>query len=194
LNELLQHVEELKKNLTQLNSAGNKIPFRHPVQNGFSGAARESMPSFQEVKSKTSSFVGSQMKREKPPSVSESKIFEGSPPSHPNSEASFQEINVRWEELLQAIRKERIGVWSQLINLKPLGIRNGWLMLGAPNDIVVGMTKPYKNYLQDTIQKVLGMRVAIDFMLVANEQPVESDEDDPLIKYLKDEFGAEPVE
>lgn len=110
------------------------------------------------------------------------------------SEASFQEINVRWDELLLAIRKERIGVWSQLINLKPIGVQRGWLMLGAPNEIVIGMTRPYKTYIQEAIQRTLGARVAIDFTIVDSEQPVDKDANDPLVKYLKDEFGAEPLE
>lgn len=104
---------------------------------------------------------------------------------------------MRWEELLQAVRKERIGVWSQLINLKPLGTKNGWLMLGAPNEVVIGMTKPYKTYIQDAILKTLGMRVAIDFTVAANElanDEFNSGNDNPLVQYLKDEFGAEPVE
>ncbi len=201
LSELLQQVEAIKKNLTQPNSPVSKGAFtsRQPVQNNSgSGSVRESRSSFSETHSQAPHSVENPMRREKPVVNSASspdvKISEGKPPAHPSNEASFQEITVRWEELLQAVRKERIGVWSQLINLKPLGIRNGWLMLGAPNDVVIGMTKPYKNYVQDTIQKTLGMRVAIDFTIITNEQQVNSTTDDPLIKYLKDEFGAEPLE
>jgi DNA polymerase-3 subunit gamma/tau len=208
LNELLQQVEELKKNLTQVDSSGIKTRPRQPTQDNFEngGRVRESRSSFSENRSETP-FTESQTRREKSTvlSASEPKILEskpaftetlrpGRPPAHPSTEASFQEINVRWEELLQAVRKERIGVWSQLINLKPLGVRNGWLVLSAPNEVVVGMTKPYRNYIQDTIQKTLGVRVAIDFTIAANEQPADLDADDPLIKYLKDEFGAEPIE
>jgi len=208
LNELLQQVEELKKNLTPIDPPEIKPrpgqPNRYNLDNN--GMVRESRSPFAEIKKK-SSFTVNQTEREGSitPSASEPKIPESKPafseklqavrpPVHQSSEASFQEINVRWEELLQAVRKERIGVWSQLINLKPLGIRNGWLMLSAPNEVVVGMAKPYKNYIQDTIQKTLGMRVAIDFAITANDQPGELDVDDPVIKYLKDEFGAESVE
>lgn len=201
LGELVQQVEELKKNLALGSSFGNKSSFtsRQPLQSNLSGGSvRESRTSFSGGQSPAPSYVENQMKREMPvvgsASSSEPKILQGKPPAHPSNEASFQEITVRWEELLQAVRKERIGVWSQLINLKPLGIRNGWLILGAPNEVVVGMAKPYKIYLQDTIQKTLGARVAIDFAIVANEQPADSRLDDPLTKYLKDEFGAEPVE
>jgi len=199
LSELLRQVEELKKNLAQLNLPGSKVTSRQPLQNNSgSGSVREMRSPYSDGRSQTAPYAENSLKKEKafvnPASSSELKISEGKPPAHPSTEASFQEITVRWEELLQAVRKERIGVWSQLINLKPLGIRNGWLMLGAPNEVVVGMTKPYKNYIQDTIQKTLGMRVAIDFTIVANEQPVDSNGNDPLIKYLKDEFGAEPIE
>lgn len=201
LGELVQQVEELKKNLTSGSSLGNKGSFtsRQPGQSNLSGGSvRESRTSFSEGRSPASPYAENQKKREMPVAGSasslEPKILQGKPPAHPSNEASFQEITVRWEELLQAVRKERIGVWSQLINLKPLGIRNGWLILGAPNEVVVGMAKPYKIYLQDTIQKTLGARVAIDFAIVADEQPPDSRLDDPLIKYLKDEFGAEPVE
>ncbi len=195
LSELLQQVEELKKNVIQVSSFGIKAPPGQTVQTGFGNGAtaKESGASFSQFKPKNP-LVDNQIRRDKPPSASEPKVLESKPPAHPSTQASFQEISVRWEELLQVVRKERIGVWSQMINLKPIGIRNGWLMLGAPNEVVVGMTKPYKNYVQDTIQKVLGMRVAIDFTIVADEHPVDSKPDDPLIKYLKDEFGAEPIE
>jgi DNA polymerase-3 subunit gamma/tau len=195
LSELLQQVEELKKNITRVDPSGIKVPPRQPIQNnsGNGGPVKESRTTFSDPKPKTA-LVDNHIKRDKLQPSSQTAVLESKPPAHPGSETSFQEINVRWEELLQAVRKERIGVWSQLINLKPMGIKNGWLILGAPNDVVVGMTKPYKNYVQDTIQKVLGMRVAIDFAIVASEQTADSNPDDPLIKYLKDEFGAEPIE
>jgi DNA polymerase-3 subunit gamma/tau len=201
LGELLQQVEELKKNLTRVSPSANKVTFdsRQPVQNNLGGGTvRESRAPFSQSKSQSSQYIYNQPRRDKSAvnstSVSESKMSEGKAPSHPTGESSFQEISVRWDELMQAVRKERIGVWSQLINLKPLGIRNGWLVLGAPNEVVIGMIKPYKNYIQDTIEKTLGMRVAMDFTVVANERTVDFDDNDPLIKYLKDEFGAEPLE
>jgi DNA polymerase-3 subunit gamma/tau len=201
LGEVLQQIEELKKNLVQASGAGERgNPTSHqPIQGTYGGGMlKESRTSFSGRSSTNPLPFDARPKGEKASANSTfaggSKALDGKPPSRPGGEASFQEVNARWDELLQAVRKERIGVWSQLINLKPLGIRNGWLMLGAPNEVVVGMTKPYRNYIQDTIHKTLGMRVAIDFTIVQNERPTDSDVDDPLVKYLKDEFGAEPIE
>jgi len=56
------------------------------------------------------------------------------------------------------------------------------------------MTKPYKTYIQESILKHLGVRVAIDFAIVDNDQAVDTNVNDPLVKFLKDEFGAEPLE
>lgn len=185
LSELLQQIAELKKNLSSGNfsqSAGNT-----PL--------RETRSTFSEMKPPP--IVNSNSSAARSAKVSEEKKVLSNVDIDQDKKASFQEITVRWEELLQAVRKERIGVWSQLINLKPLGTKNGWLMLGAPNEVVIGMTKPYKTYIQDAILKTLGMRVAIDFTVAANElanDESNSGNDNPLVQYLKDEFGAEPVE
>ena len=189
LRELLQQVEDLKKNLSNSNSSANgSFTSRQSFAGNSTGAStRESRPAFSERK--VQPIANTNRAASRPPDkLSEEK------PTYSSTEASFQEITVRWDEFLQYVQKERIGVWSQLINLKPLGTRSGWLILGAPNEVVIGMTKPYKTYIQDAILKNLGMRVAIDFTVVNTEQPVETDINDPLVKFLKDEFGAEPLE
>jgi DNA polymerase III subunit gamma/tau len=189
LRELLQQVEELKKNLIGHKGSFTTQQASRPVTDGGIPG-----PSLKEARS-------SYPERKPPPVAAPSRPVprpavrnSDERPSHATSESSFQEISMRWDEFLLAVRGERIGVWSQLINLKPLGVQNGWLMLGAPNEVVIGMTKPYKTYIQDAILKTLGARVAIDFTIVNTEQPVDTDANDPLVKYLKDEFGAEPLE
>ncbi|HUI29962.1 MAG TPA: DNA polymerase III subunit gamma/tau [Candidatus Acidoferrales bacterium] len=192
LSELLQQVEEIKKNLSRRDQIGNNVRSfsEPPAAVGGINYSRKQEPVAKNFVLREPRSIPVTGVRNHEPGIQRPDNH-GAPSG---TTVSFQEITARWEELLQVVRKERIGVWSQLINLKPIGIRSGWLMLGAPNEVVIGMTKPYRNYIQDTIQKNFGMRVAIDFTIVSNEQPVESDEDDPLIKYLKDEFGAEPVE
>ncbi len=189
LRELLQQVDELKKNLIGHKGSLTAPQAPRPVADGGipGHSLKETRPAYPERKSPPVAAPSRPIPR---PAVRNAEER----PSHVTSESSFQEINVRWDEFLLAVRGERIGVWSQLINLKPLGVQNGWLMLGAPNEVVIGMTKPYKTYIQDAILKTLGARVAIDFTIVNTEQPVDTDSNDPLVKYLKDEFGAEPLE
>ena len=189
LRELLQQVDELKKNLTERKVGIGATQSPRPAQEEgmASPSVRENRPAFSERKGPHVAAPSRPVPR--PPNKSAEEK-----PSHAMSESAFQEINVRWDEFLLSVRKERIGVWSQLINMKPLGVQNGWLMLGAPNEVVIGMTKPYKTYIQDAILKTLGARVAIDFRIVNTEQPVDTNSNDPLVKYLKDEFGAEPLE
>ncbi len=189
LRELLQRMEELKKNLTVNKGSFAEAQAPRPTTNTAPSAqaVKENRPSYPERKAPTHVPVSRPASR--PPARGNEEK-----PAFAVSEASFQEISVRWEEFLLAVRKERIGVWSQLINLKPLGVQNGWLMLGAPNEVVIGMTKPYKIYIQDAIEKTLGTRVAIDFKIVEGETRAEEDDNDPLVKYLKDEFGAEPLD
>lgn len=203
LRELLQQVEELKKNLSQRDPFGNNVSTSQGPGQSYPNNSGKAWTSSRETRSTFSERRAPPAVNPNPPvtrptdRVSEERPVYSSPDSSRDAldkGSSFQEITVRWEELLQAVRKERIGVWSQLINLKPLGARNGWFMLGAPNDVVIGMTKPYRTYIQDAIFRTLGTRVAIDFTVVSSEQPVDSDVNDPLIQYLKDEFGAEPVE
>ena len=196
LRELLQQVEDLKKNLNSPKdftaasprpAGGDNSPRQFSASPPAGATQREPRPNFPERKAqpmpnsnRTVSRPGDKISEEKP--------------SYSSTEAAFQEITVRWDEFLHYVQKERIAVWSHLINLKPLGTRNGWLILGAPNEIVIGMTKPYKTYIQDAILKNLGIRVAIDFTIANSEQPVETDVNDPLVQFLKDEFGAEPLE
>ncbi len=186
LRDLLRKVEELKKNSANRVSEMTTTRTARPAQYQPPPAPplKETRPAYAERKISPLSLPA----QRPAPKVQEER------PANSVTETSLQEINVRWDELLLAIRKERIGVWSQLINLKPIGVQNGWLMLGAPNEIVIGMTKPYKTYIQEAIQRTLGARVAIDFTIVDGGQAVDTDANDPLVKYLKDEFGAEPLE
>lgn len=186
LRDLLRKVEELKKNSANRVSEMTTTRTARPAQYQPPPAPplKETRPAYAERKISPLSLPA----QRPAPKVQEER------PANSVTETSLQEINVRWDELLLAIRKERIGVWSQLINLKPIGVQNGWLMLGAPNEIVIGMTKPYKTYIQEAIQRTLGARVAIDFTIVDGGQVVDTDANDPLVKYLKDEFGAEPLE
>ncbi len=186
LRDLLRKVEELKKNSANRVSEMTMTRTARPAQYQPPPAPplKETRPAYTERKTSPLSLPA----QRPAPKVQEER------PANSVTETSLQEINVRWDELLLAIRKERIGVWSQLINLKPIGVQNGWLMLGAPNEIVIGMTKPYKTYIQEAIQRTLGARVAIDFTIVDGGQAVDTDANDPLVKYLKDEFGAEPLE
>lgn len=185
LQELLQRVGELKKNLADRPVPPGPGQGARPSGNqGFSSSTvKEVRPVYFEKKTTAAART-----------MERSAAMSAEKPAHMSTASSFQEINVRWDELLMAVRKERIGVWSQLINLKPIGVQNGWLMLGAPNEVVIGMTKPYKTYIQEAILRTLGARVAIDFTIVEGEQHTRTDTNDPLVKYLKDEFGAEPLE
>ncbi|HQT91829.1 MAG TPA: hypothetical protein PL001_07360, partial [Candidatus Kryptobacter bacterium] len=176
LRELLQQVDELKKNLIGHKGSLTAPQAPRPVADGGipGPSLKETRPAYPERKSPPVAVPSRPVPR---PAVRNAEER----PSHVTSESSFQEINVRWDEFLLAVRGERIGVWSQLINLKPLGVQNGWLMLGAPNEVVIGMTKPYKTYIQDAILKTLGARVAIDFTIVNTEQPVDTDSNYPLV-------------
>ncbi len=186
LRDLLSKVEELKKNSANraIEVTTTQMARQAQYQPAPSPTLKEPRPVFAERKA-------SPLSR---PAQRPALKVQDERPANSVTEASLQEINVRWDELLLAVRKERIGVWSQLINLKPIGVQNGWLMLGAPNEIVIGMTKPYKTYIQEAIQRTLGARVAIDFTIVDGGQAADTDANDPLVKYLKDEFGAEPLE
>ena len=127
-------------------------------------------------------LVDNQIRRDKPPSASEPKVLESKPPAHPSTQASFQEISVRWE-LAPGCQKRKESVSGRRMNKLEAHRDQKWLAdARAPNEVVVGMTKPYKNYVQDTIQKVLGMRVAIDFTIVADEHPVDFKPDQPANK------------
>ena len=181
LGQLLQRIEDLKKNLSSAQS------YQHTSGANTSSLQKEVRSTL--VERKVQPVTSPSRTAARPPEkTSEEKQ------SYAAKENSFQEITVRWDEFLQYVQKERIAVWSHLINLRPLWTRNGWLMLGAPNEIIIGMTRPYKTYIQEAILKNLGLRVAVDFTVVESENPVQTDTNDPMTQFLREQFGAEPLE
>ena len=181
LGQLLQRIEDLKKNLSSAQS------YQHASGANTSSPQKEVRSTL--VERKVQPVTSPSRTAARPPEkTSEEKQ------SYAAKENSFQEITVRWDEFLQYVQKERIAVWSHLINLRPLWTRNGWLMLGAPNEIIIGMTRPYKTYIQEAILKNLGLRVAVDFTVVESENPVQTDTNDPMTQFLREQFGAEPLE
>ncbi|MGC8594473.1 MAG: DNA polymerase III subunit gamma/tau [Candidatus Kryptoniota bacterium] len=111
-------------------------------------------------------------------------------------EATFQEINARWDELLLNIKKERIAVWTQMLNVKPKGMGNGFLLLSLPDEGTLLVLRQFKRYLEDAIQKFLGLKVAVEFSLEYSgpRDDGKAGYDEMIIKILKDDFGAEEVE
>jgi len=111
-------------------------------------------------------------------------------------DANFQEISARWEELLLKIKNERIAVWTQMLNVKPKGMKNGFLLLSLPDEGVLIVLRQFKRYLEDAIQKFLGLKVALEFTLEVNASSKGKtvSYDEMIIKILKDDFGAEEVE
>ncbi len=198
IQDLLQQVNELKKKLNGNESASRSQDYTGNVNTSNTESfANSNRKSYTVQTSNQKAARGDAADYKASADVSKATKASEVRGSYGTNESTFQEIAVRWDELLMAVRKERIGVWSQLINLKPLGTQNGWLMLGAPNDVVIGMTKPYKTYIQDVIHRVLGTRVAIDFVISNHDEPAESagtGADSPVVRFLKDEFGAEPID
>lgn len=183
LRDLMQQISEIKKNL----NSGPQPVTRAPQGVQLSDTVKESRQASLDRK------IQPATNPDRNPSRPPDKIAEERP-AYGSKDGSYQEITVRWDEFLQYVQKERIAVWSNLINFKPLGMRNGWLILGAPNEIIIGMARPYKTYIQEAILRNLGVRVAIDFTIVESEQPVSKASDDPMARFLKEEFGAEPLE
>ncbi len=197
IQDLMMQVDELKKKLNE-HDPGQRQSFPGGTAKPDNGGLPDDSPrkSAAVLTQNKLPNAGRQAGKLPDDASSQTRTSE-SKATYATSESSFQEITVRWDELLLAVRKERIGVWSQLINLKPLGTRNGWLLLGAPNEVVIGMTKPYKTYIQDAIHRVLGARVAVDFIINNSEERTGepgAGVDDSLVQFLKDEFGAEPID
>lgn len=184
LDAIFKEIEMLKKKLSNSQSMSPAPHFNSFDDNGVG----ENMVQRQVKRSFLSSNVSKVSS-----SLDRSKGFESGYSVH---EPNFQEINARWDELLLNIKKERIAVWTQLLNVKPKGMRNGFLLLALPDEGMLIVLRQFKRYLEDAIQKFLGLKVAVEFTLDDNTQIKIQDysHDEMLIKILRDEFGAEEVE
>jgi DNA polymerase-3 subunit gamma/tau len=138
------------------------------------------------------------------------KKVEGATSQEPKSvqPISLDEIQGRWKEFVEEIRKQRIHVATHLSESRPLGVDGSIVRVGCRDEFHLTTLKRSKDFLVESAQKVYGKKVRIEISLnpVADdrkentkespgvEQSKASTLDHPVIKALMRELGAEPLQ
>ncbi len=131
---------------------------------------------------------------------------------------SLQDIQEKWTAFVDEIRKQRINVGTLLSNSKPLEVKDGVIQLGCIDEFHLSALKRNKEFLGECFQKVYGAKLRFETLLYKDDQqstiqsersrsanpldesstprPVGSHrlEEHPIIKALRRELGAEPLE
>jgi DNA polymerase-3 subunit gamma/tau len=121
---------------------------------------------------------------------------------------SLDEIQGRWKEFVEEIRKQRIHVGTLLSESRPLGVNGSTVKVGCRDEFHLTTLKRSKDFLVESAQKIYGKKVRIEISLnpaaddvkgntkasSGNEQSKLSTLDHPVIKALMRELGAEPLQ
>jgi DNA polymerase-3 subunit gamma/tau len=121
---------------------------------------------------------------------------------------SLDEIEGRWKEFVEEIRKQRIHVGTLLSQSRPLAVDDGVVKLGCRDEFHLTTLKRSREFLVQSAQRIYGKKVRFELSLTplaedgeekkgepsGNEQSKLSTLDHPVIKALMRELGAEPLQ
>lgn len=115
---------------------------------------------------------------------------------------SLEEIQSRWKEFVEEIRRQRIYVGTLLSEFEPPAEpgRDGTVKLSCSNQHQLSLLKKNKNFLAETAQKIYGKRIRFEISLAEPRIEAEagaanrSSLDHPIIQALMRELGAEPIQ
>jgi len=121
---------------------------------------------------------------------------------------SLDEIQGRWKEFVEEIRKQRIHVGTLLGQSRPLAVDDGVVKLGCKDEFHLTTLKRSREFLVESAQKIYGKKVRIEISLnpLADDGKEKkgnesggagsnlSTLDHPVIKALMRELGAEPLQ
>jgi len=132
--------------------------------------------------------------------------------------ASREQIIARWDEVVGDVLRTRIAVGTTLSESRLLDVDNGLLRIACPDEYHVSTLQKHKEYLADTVFRLVGARVLVEPVLsdgrksVITYTPVQESErksvivtalqppteqetkDHPVLAALKRELGAERVD
>ncbi len=140
--------------------------------------------------------------------------FGGKPDTSPLPEKrsvqsiSLEEIQSRWKDFVEEIRRQRIHVGTLLSQSRPLAVSDGVVKLGCADESHLTSLRRSREFLVESAQKIYGKKVRIEISLNsstpdghdtkaqpgAEQETKSSTLDHPIIKALMRELGAEPLE
>ncbi len=132
------------------------------------------------------------------------------PPSQrggtPPGDINVDEVTARWGEVVSEVRRKRPALGSVLESARVLGIQGSAVRIGCADEFGAASMKRHKDLLSETLSQVLKIRLRIEIELHAptpasgeattkgsGDSPDNLDDEHPVIKALKREFGAEPL-
>ncbi len=130
---------------------------------------------------------------------------------------STQELEARWQEFVDGVTKAKIAIGTVLTESHFVGCVQGSMRIGCPDEYHLSMLKRNKEFLSETLNSVLGIRMSVEPVLNTlapgapqQIQPIPpngskptngngkqdngSSEDHPVLALLRKELGAELVQ
>jgi DNA polymerase III subunit gamma/tau len=137
--------------------------------------------------------------------------------SAPAVSISPQELGARWQEFVDGVTKTKIAIGTVLTESRFDGCIQGVVRIGCPDEYHLSMLKRNKEFLSETLNSVLGIRMSVEPILHTSvpgvsqlvqsiphngtkpangngNQGENSTEEHPLLALLRKELGAEPVQ
>jgi DNA polymerase-3 subunit gamma/tau len=234
VDDLLKRLDELKQQLKQGPPAP---PTTSTAASSSAGVTSPALPPTNEVRVIGSVSAGPMSS----PAAMKYSAFFGKPvwnrtssgsstphetivPSSPQTSAGLtaamrSEIAARWQEVVGEVLKKRIAIGTTLSESEFLDVENGAVRIGCRDEYHLTTLRQQKEYLSETVLRVLGVRVAVEPVLhegarasaitytpspeeerksvittTNSEAPPASTDGDPLITALQRELGAERVD
>ena len=197
VGDLVQRVEELKKKLSST-PAATQVPIVSTVP---ASSIAESAAARVVVPARGSAFARPSFSRSASvPSVAVS-------PLRPQEQITISEgeLMSRWQELILEIRHQKIALGSVMDSTVPLRVSGDVIHVGCANEFQLSSIRRNRELLCDIVQKVFNSRARIEpeVTSVTQKQTVQGEErlppgpageEHPIVKALKRELGAEPLQ
>ena len=137
-------------------------------------------------------------------------------PSVPSSSISRQELAARWQEFVDGVTKAKIAIGTVLTESRFVDCTQGSMRIGCPDEYHLSMLKRNKEFLSETLNSVLGIKMSVEPILNtlpatfsrevepihqnssvpgngSGKQKDQSSQEHPVLVLLRKELGAEPV-
>jgi DNA polymerase III gamma/tau subunit len=201
LKELLDQLDELKKKIDSIpdGKITTSDKFSSPSISSFSQNSRSQYQHNPEEQTQALDKI-------KTNHLQESKVVYSSVSLQ---SATIEEIHQCWNQFIEAVSLERIALGISLENTIPFNIKNGIVQIGCSDDYQFNSLKREKTFLSETIQRILGKRIAIEPIfqksIPLQQKKIEGSlnidvskekngVEHPIIQILVRDFGAERVE
>jgi DNA polymerase III subunit gamma/tau len=230
LSDLLQQIELLKKKISD--NSGNNLPKseQHSLQHKNPPAAElkvigEVGAGYLHSKSAVSysSLIGADLMKLAGITKLDSTEYTSpqfAVPTDAVKPVSSDEVNAKWSDFVSDVSKTHIAVGTLLTETKVIDVHGGIVRISCPDTYHFSTLKRHRNFLIDTLHQVVGKNVAIEPVLISNNDiPVKSvfkttpqlnnseidsekrhfldvspAKEHPILTMLKRELGAERIE